>query len=98
MVEYTPQNEIFIMSDSDISNFDPAVTLTPPAIEHVTKYIAQRGKGLGIRLAAVPDGCNGYKYVTDFVDAENEDDKVFPFSDDLAVYVDRKSLLLVAGN
>ena len=36
-----------------------AVTLTEAASRHVQKYIARRGKGIGLRLGVKTSGCSG---------------------------------------
>ncbi len=39
-----------------------AITLTDKAAERVRKFIAQRGKGLGLRLGVRTSGCSGLAY------------------------------------
>ena len=34
-----------------------AVTLTPAAAEHITAFLAKRGKGMGLRLGVRTTGC-----------------------------------------
>ena len=36
-----------------------AVTLTERAAQHVSNYIARRGKGVGLRLGVRTSGCSG---------------------------------------
>ena len=38
------------------------------AIEHFSKVLKERGKGIGIRLGIKEAGCSGYEYTFDFVD------------------------------
>ena len=39
-----------------------AVSLTEAAARHVTKYLAKRGKGVGVRLGVKTTGCSGLAY------------------------------------
>ena len=73
-----------------------AVSLTEKAAEHVAEYLAQRGKGVGIRLAVKTTGCSGLMYVLEPVDAVQPEDKKF-VSRGLDVYIDPKSLVYVDG-
>jgi iron-sulfur cluster assembly protein len=83
--------------------WDPAatasqpVTLTPAALAHVAKRIMTRGVGVGLRLGVKQSGCNGLKYVVDYVDAANPDDIVFPADARIAVYVAASDLAYLAG-
>jgi iron-sulfur cluster assembly protein len=44
-----------------------AVTLTEAAARHVTRYLAKRGKGVGVRLGVKTTGCSGLAYPEDVV-------------------------------
>ena len=44
------------------------ITLTESAATRVSKFIANRGKGLGLRLGVKTNGCSGMAYVMEFVD------------------------------
>ena len=46
-----------------------SVTLSERAAEHVAKFIAKRGKGIGIRLGVKTSGCSGMAYKLEFADA-----------------------------
>lgn len=72
------------------------VTMTAAAATHVSDYLQQRGKGLGIRLAVKTTGCSGLMYVFEPVDEEIATDEVFE-SHGVRVYVDPKSLIYVDG-
>ena len=39
-----------------------AITLTEAAARHVTKYLARRGKGVGVRLGVKTTGCSGLAF------------------------------------
>ncbi len=54
-----------------------SITMTPAAADHVRKHIANRGKGLGLRVGVRTSGCSGMAYVLDFADELNSDDQVF---------------------
>ncbi len=73
-----------------------AVTLSARAAEHVSKFIAKRGKGIGIRLGVKTSGCSGMAYKLEFADAAEADDVVFD-SHGLKVLVDPRSLPYLDG-
>jgi iron-sulfur cluster assembly protein len=73
-----------------------AITLTEPAAEHVRKFLANRGKGEGLRLGVRTSGCSGMAYVLEFADEINADDQVFE-SNGVKVIVDPKSLVYLDG-
>jgi len=73
-----------------------AITLSPSAQNHVRHQLDNRGKGLGIRLGVRTTGCSGLSYVFEFVDAANDEDKVFD-SGKVRVFVDPKSLVYLDG-
>ena len=73
-----------------------AITLTNSAAERVRTFLANRGKGLGLRLGIKTSGCSGLAYVLEFVDELNEDDNVFE-QDGVKVIVDTKSLVYLDG-
>ena len=64
--------------------------------ERVRTFLANRGKGLGLRLGIKTSGCSGLAYVLEFVDELNEDDNVFE-QDGVKVIVDTKSLVYLDG-
>jgi iron-sulfur cluster assembly protein len=64
-----------------------SISLTSEAAEHVSRQLASRGKGEGIRIGVKTSGCSGLAYVLEFVDqAEPEE-----------VFVDAKSLVYLDG-
>lgn len=73
-----------------------AITLTSSAADRVRAFLANRGKGIGLRLGIKTSGCSGLAYVFEFVDELNEDDIVFE-QDDVKVIVDAKSLVYLEG-
>lgn len=72
------------------------ITLTEAAAKHVKNFLANRGKGEGLRLGVRTSGCSGMAYVLEFADAIDEGDEVFE-SNGVKVVVDRKSLIYLDG-
>jgi len=73
-----------------------AITMTATAAEHVSKHLAQRGKGLGVRVGVRTSGCSGLAYVLEFVDHADEGDQIFE-DRGLKIVVDEKSLAYLDG-
>lgn len=73
-----------------------AITLTPVAAQRVQKFLANRGKGVGLRLGVKTTGCSGMAYTLEFVDETNGEDMVFE-SHGVNVIVDPKSLAYIDG-
>ena len=71
-------------------------TLTEAAAKHVQKYLARRGKGVGLRLGVKTSGCSGMAYKLEFADQVEPDDKVWE-SFGVKVLVDEKSLPYLDG-
>ncbi|VAW93334.1 Iron-sulfur cluster assembly iron binding protein IscA [hydrothermal vent metagenome] len=73
-----------------------SITLTEKAAEHVKDFIANRGKGVALRLGVKTTGCSGMAYVMEFADTIEDSDEVFE-SNGVKVIVDKKSLIYLAG-
>ncbi|MFA7593582.1 MAG: iron-sulfur cluster assembly protein IscA [Thiohalobacteraceae bacterium] len=73
-----------------------AITLTAGAAERVQKFLANRGKGIGLRLGVKTTGCSGMAYVLEFIDAIEADDQVFE-SHGVQIVIDPKSLVYLDG-
>lgn len=73
-----------------------SVTLSERAVEHVTKFIAKRGKGIGIRLGVKTSGCSGMAYKLEFADSAEPEDVVFD-THGLKILVDPRSLPYIDG-
>ncbi|HQO30412.1 MAG TPA: iron-sulfur cluster assembly protein IscA [Accumulibacter sp.] len=73
-----------------------AVTLSERAANHVAKYMAKRGKGIGLRLGVRTSGCSGMAYKLEFADNTNPDDVEFE-SHGVRVLIDPKSLPYLDG-
>ena len=73
-----------------------AVTLTERAAQHVSNYIARRGKGVGLRVGVKTTGCSGLAYKLEYADEVAAEDEVFE-SNGVKVIVDPKSLPYIDG-
>jgi iron-sulfur cluster assembly protein len=73
-----------------------AITMTEPAAARVKTFLANRGKGVGMRVGVKTNGCSGMSYVLEFVDEINPEDEVFEI-DGVKIVVDKKSLVYVNG-
>lgn len=72
------------------------ITLTEAAADRVRNFLAQRGKGVGLRLAVKTTGCSGMAYVIEYADAVEEDDVIFE-DQGIKVIVNPKSLAYLDG-
>ncbi|HET8691425.1 MAG TPA: iron-sulfur cluster assembly protein IscA [Steroidobacteraceae bacterium] len=73
-----------------------AISLTSAAADRVRHFLAERGHGVGLRLAVRKTGCSGFAYVVNYADAVEPGDTVFD-SQGVRVLVDAKSLELIDG-
>ena len=73
-----------------------AITLTPAAADHISAFLAKRGKGMGLRLGVRTTGCSGLAYKLEFADQVNPGDVEFE-SHGVKVVVDPKSLQYIDG-
>jgi len=73
-----------------------SITMTAVAADHVRKFLANRGKGVGLRLGVRTSGCSGMAYMLEFADQLESDDQVFE-DQGIKVIVDPKSLLYLDG-
>ena len=73
-----------------------AVSLTQAAARHVTRYLAKRGKGVGVRLGVKTTGCSGLAYKLEYVDEVAPEDVVFE-NHGVKLLVDPKSLAYIDG-
>jgi len=73
-----------------------AVTMTERAAQHVTSFLARRGKGIGVRLGVRTTGCSGMAYKLEYADAANAEDQSFE-SHGVKILVDPKSLVYLDG-
>jgi iron-sulfur cluster assembly protein len=73
-----------------------AISLTESAAARVRAHLAQRGRGLGLRLGVKETGCSGFSYVVDYADDTGADDRVFE-DQGVKVFVNAASLQYVDG-
>jgi iron-sulfur cluster assembly protein len=73
-----------------------AITLTERAAERVRSFLAQRGKGVALRLGIKTTGCSGMAYVLEYADTIEADDVVFE-DHGVKVVVNPKSLVYLDG-
>ena len=73
-----------------------AVSMSENAANHVSSYLNDRGKGIGIRLAVKTTGCSGLMYVLEPVDDPQPEDMVFK-SHNVDIFIDPKSLIYIDG-
>ena len=73
-----------------------AITLTDTAAERVQRFLAKRGRGIGVRLGVRKTGCSGFAYVVDFADEVGTADAVFE-DREVTVVVDRDHLPYLDG-
>ncbi|RLM26349.1 iron-sulfur cluster assembly protein IscA [Brenneria alni] len=73
-----------------------SISLSDSAAQRVNAFLANRGKGLGLRLGVRTSGCSGMAYVLEFVDDVNADDVVFE-DKGVKVIIDGKSLFYLDG-
>ena len=73
-----------------------SITLSDSAAARVNAFLANRGKGFGLRLGVRTSGCSGMAYVLEFVDETQGDDEVFNIAG-VNIIVDSKSLIYLDG-
>lgn len=73
-----------------------AISVTEAAAERVSTFLANRGKGIGLRLGVKTSGCSGLAYVLEFVDELAPEDEVFE-QHGVKIVVDAKSLVYLDG-
>ena len=72
------------------------VTVTDAAARHVTKYLARRGKGVGVRLGVKTTGCSGLAYKLEYADNVEPEDVIFE-DRGIKILVDPKSMPYIDG-
>ncbi|MEO8096840.1 MAG: iron-sulfur cluster assembly accessory protein [Acidobacteriota bacterium] len=74
----------------------PMVTVTPKAVDKIREAFKKQGVTGGLRLGVLGGGCSGLSYQFKFDPKPRPTDNVMQF-DDVAVYVDPKSLVFLDG-
>lgn len=72
------------------------ITITESGAEYVKQYLADRGKGIGIRLSVNTAGCSGFMYSLEPVDQILITDLKFE-SRGIVIYTDLKSHVYLDG-
>ena len=73
-----------------------SIALSDRAAALVNAFLANRGKGFGLRLGVRTSGCSGMAYVLEFVDEPAAEDTVFE-DKGVKVVIDGKSLQFLDG-
>ena len=73
-----------------------SVTLTETAARHVSKYLGDRGRGVGVRLGVKTSGCSGLAYKLEYADQIAPEDQVFE-SHGVKILIDPQSLSYLDG-
>ena len=73
-----------------------AITFTDAAADRVSSFLADRGKGVGLRLGTKTYGCSGMAYVVEFADEIEDTDTVFE-DHGIKIIIDPKSLVYIDG-
>ena len=74
-----------------------AIQLTENAARQIQKQLAQRGRGIGLRVGVKDVGCSGFGYTYDYADEVRPDDRQFE-AHDAKLVVDAKSLEVLDGS
>ncbi len=72
------------------------ISITENAAGHVARQLAERGRGLGIRVGVTTTGCSGMAYVLEFADQVEDGDRVFE-KHGVKIVVDPRSLVYIDG-
>ncbi len=72
-----------------------SITLSDKAVARVQQFLQREG-GIGLRFGVRRTGCSGWAYDVGIADAAHDDDHHFR-AGDIDIYVDDKSLGMVAG-
>ena len=74
------------------------ITFTEQASRQVSKLLAKRGKGVGIRLGVKTTGCSGLAYTLEYVDEYKSEEGVTNYAQpNFVVLVDAKSDVYLKG-
>lgn len=73
-----------------------AIELTQTAADHVSRELARRGKGKGLRVGTERNGCTGFAYTVDYADEIGADDHTYS-SHGVTVVVDHSALSQLDG-
>ena len=74
-----------------------AINVTESAAKQIQKQIAQRGKGIGLRVGVKDAGCSGFAYVYDYADEVKAGDLLIE-AHEAKLVVDAKSVEALDGS
>lgn len=74
-----------------------AINLTESAARQISRSLAKRGKGVGLRLGVKEVGCSGLTYTFDYADEVGANDALFE-AHDAKVVVDKEILKYLDGS
>lgn len=74
------------------------IQITDAASAQIQKIAKDAGPGvIGIRVGVQGGGCAGLSYILDFETEVHEGDRVYAISENLDLFIDKKSYLFLAG-
>lgn len=73
-----------------------AITLTESAARHISRFLEQRGCGVGLKIGVRTTGCSGMAYKLEYADTVDPSDLSFE-SRGVRVFVDPESLSFIDG-
>jgi iron-sulfur cluster assembly accessory protein len=83
---------------SEAQRRDEVIAITAAADAQIRKMLAKRGAGeTALRVGVKAGGCSGFEYVFGWERAAKETDRVFEGPDGAKIYIDRRSLRVLAG-
>ncbi len=85
-----------MMTVKTIDPNKPAITMTKKAGAYLRQQMQSRNC-MGLRLSVKESGCNGFKYVLDFIDQPEGDDSQIVVEDGVNVYVAKGALRYLLG-
>ncbi len=76
----------------------PTIQITDKASAQIQKIAKDAGPDvIGVRVGVQGGGCAGLSYVLDFETKTQDGDRVFAISENLSLFIDKKSYLFLAG-
>jgi iron-sulfur cluster assembly protein len=85
------------LSEAADERLDMKIELTENAAKQILKQLAQRGRGIGLRVGVKDVGCSGFGYTYDYADEVKAGDHLIE-AHDAKVVVDAKSLEFLDGS
>ena len=74
----------------------PDISMTEKASIYLRQQVQSR-QSVGLRFSVKESGCNGYKYVLDFIDKPDCEDCLVDIDDELKLYVTKEAIPYVTG-